>query len=372
MSVAIPWTLVAILAIALVALQRRTAAARRAQDAERRSIGSDASRSRSAEREALRLGRILAAMPDGVMVIEGGTVAYANPAAARLLGGDPVRLVPTIRSATKPSIVVTVHHPVFREVRCLRTELDAGAILVVASDVTEAQRLDRMRQDFVANASHELKTPVAAIRATAETLRSAIDDDLASARRFVDTLGREANRLVELVQDLLDLARLDRAGDASEHGERSDAAAAARAAVDAVAMRAHDAGITIAMTGEETWVSLRASDLELALRNLLDNALRHTPSGGRIQVEIGAADARATILVRDSGEGIPAKDLPRIFERFYRVDPARSRDTGGTGLGLAIVKHVVETAGGAVSVESIFGSGSTFTLRLPTATATGG
>jgi signal transduction histidine kinase len=318
----------------------------------------------AAQREALRLGRILAAMPDGVMVVEDHEVVYANPATARILGGDPARIVPTIQASPLPAIVITVHHPAYREVRCTRTTLESGSLLVVIRDVTEARRLDQMRQDFVANASHELKTPVAAIRATAETLQSAIQDDADSARRFVETLFKEASRLSELVQDLLDLTRLDHTAAAADEVCLADVVI--NEVLETFASRAGESGIELnTQLASNVQVPVRDNDFALAVRNLVDNALRHTPPNGRIEIILESEPSRTRVHVRDSGEGIPAKDLPRIFERFYRVDRARSRETGGTGLGLAIVKHVAEAAGGSVQASSTFGSGATFTMTLP-------
>ena len=360
-------TSIAIVAAAATAvLWRRSVVRARSLESAVRSAAKRPSSS-AAEREALRLGRILGALPDGVLVIERREVTFANLAASRLVGGDPARLVPTILGSARPSFVVTVHHPSYREVRCTRTELDRGAILVLVRDVTEQRRLDRMRQDFVANASHELKTPASAIRATSETLEHALEDgDREAARRFAATLAREAGRLSELVQDLLDLTRLDQA--AGEIGERCDAAEVLRALVAEVAERAGDVAVRLDPRAEgPLQVPVRAGDLALAVRNLVDNAIRHTPSGGTVTVALERRGDDAVIAVSDTGEGIPARDLPRIFERFYRVDPARSRETGGTGLGLAIVKHVVETGGGRVHAASTYGQGSTFTITLPLA-----
>lgn len=319
--------------------------------------------SQAAEREALRLGRILAAMPDGVMVVEGYEVVYANPAIGQLLGGDPARILPTARASAEPSFLFTVHHPVYREVRCTRTVFEGESLLIVVRDVTDARRLDRMRIDFVANASHELKTPVAAILATTETLRSAIEDDPEAAKRFVATLGSESTRLSELVTDLLDLARLDQA--AGVEAENCDASEIVRRVADSPP---REAAVSITVQADDPAPTrVRAEDLSLAVRNLMDNAIRHTPPGGSIHLSVQTTGSEVRIVVSDTGEGIPAKDLPRIFERFYRVDPARGRDTGGTGLGLAIVRHVAESAGGNVSADSTYGEGSTFTLSLPAA-----
>ncbi|MFP5224193.1 MAG: ATP-binding protein [Actinomycetota bacterium] len=323
----------------------------------------DAAESSSiAAQEALRFGRILSAMPDGVLLFTDDRVRYANPAAITLLGGDPVRLLPHVRSA-EGSFDIQVHHPVYRDIQCLVTDLDARTTLVVARDVTDSRRVDRMRQDFVANASHELKTPVATILAAAETLATAIQDDPETAERFTHALVREASRLSRMVQDLLDLARLD---DPLPGDESADLSKATQDVVTRYRTLGRDRDLAVDPSIEHGLrVAHREHDVRVALSNLLDNAFRYTPSGGRITVRLRREGEVAVLEVADDGEGIPAKDLPRIFERFYRVDRARARETGGTGLGLAIVKHIAEQAGGTVSADSVLGEGATFTLRIP-------
>jgi signal transduction histidine kinase len=313
-------------------------------------------RASAAEAEALRLGKMLAAMPDGLLLVaDGRLIRYANPASARLLGGDPARIVGPLQANSGSSFVIQVHHPVYREVRCHRTRLDPSTELIIARDVTEAQRVDRMRTDFVANASHELKTPVAAIQAAAETLKAAIADDPEAAARFAEALASDAQRLSALVQDLLDLARLDEASP-------NDASCDAADVVRQVSAVQNGIEITTEVTGSLP-VPVSERDLSVAITNLLENAARHA-QGGSIKVTARGVSGWVEISVADDGEGIPAKDLPRIFERFYRVDRARARETGGTGLGLAIVKHIAEQAGGTVSADSVLGEGATFTLRF--------
>jgi signal transduction histidine kinase len=235
----------------------------------------------------------------------------------------------------------------------------------VVRDVTETRRLDAIRRDFVANASHELKTPVASIRAAAETLRDGAIDDPEAAHRFTDQLERDADRLGRIVSDLLDLSRLETGS------ERLERAALDAIAEDEVARRQEQAeragvSLTVQLDGVP---SIRGSNRDLALMtaNLIDNAIRYTPSGGSVAVEVRAQRETVVLRVRDTGVGIPQRDLPRVFERFYRVDQARSRETGGTGLGLSIVRHVSENHGGEVTVTSELGQGSTFEVRLPTA-----
>jgi signal transduction histidine kinase len=219
-----------------------------------------------------------------------------------------------------------------------------------------------MRRDFVSSASHELKTPVAAILASAEALQMALDRDPGSARRFGEQIERLARQLAKLVADLLDLSRLE--ASTPEH-ELVRLDQVAEEEVNRFRGVAESAGLTLTSSSSAVSVSGSRRDLALAIRNLLENAVRHTPDGGAIDLRLRSDNGDAVVEVIDSGEGIPKRELPRIFERFYRVDTARARATGGTGLGLAIVRHVVEGHGGSVQVESELGLGSTFRLRLP-------
>jgi signal transduction histidine kinase len=231
--------------------------------------------------------------------------------------------------------------------------------------VTEAKRLDAVRRDFVANASHELKTPVASIQAAAETIYSAASDDPAVIPRFAAQLEREAARLSRIVSDLLDLSRLEAGSDLREIVALD---AIVRDEIERFEERAAEGGVQLSMTARSTpKVHGTARDLALLVRNLVDNAIRYTRPGGRISVELTEDDGDAVLAVSDTGVGIPQRDLPRVFERFYRVDRARSRETGGTGLGLSIVRHVVENHAGRVSVESELGRGTRFEVRLPAA-----
>jgi two-component system, OmpR family, sensor histidine kinase SenX3 len=234
----------------------------------------------------------------------------------------------------------------------------------VLRDVTEARRLEAVRRDFVANASHELKTPVATIRAAAETLRDGALDDPPAARRFAEQLEREALRLSRIVTDLLDLSRLETGSDLEER-VRIDAVVAEE--LKRLEPEASDAGVSIDLRADGV-PSVRGSgrDLALLVRNLVDNAIRYSPEGGQVDVTVTSDPEFVSLRVADNGAGIPSRDLSRVFERFYRVDRARSRDTGGTGLGLSIVKHVAENHGGEVRVESELGRGTTFEVRLPT------
>jgi signal transduction histidine kinase len=254
-----------------------------------------------------------------------------------------------------------------RWLRFAATPAGDGGVLVVVSDVTEARRIELIRRDFVVNASHELKTPAASIRAAAEMLLEALRDDPASAGRFARTLEQEAERLSRIVGDLLDLSRLEAGGDpegsvhldslVAEEGHRFED-------------RAKAAGLTLDVRTEEV-PPIHGSERDLALMvgNLIDNAIRYTSEGGDVDVRVTASDGEVRIRVVDSGIGIPQRDLTRVLERFYRVDRGRSRTSGGTGLGLSIVRHVAENHGGSVTVQSEVGRGTTVDVVLPVAGA---
>ena len=252
--------------------------------------------------------------------------------------------------------------------------LGEGAVAVLLEDVTDARRLEDVRRDFVANVSHELKTPAAALGLLSEALQDAADDPDA-VRRFSGRALRESARLGHLVQDLVALSRLEGAERQPAH-ELIWLDRAVAEAVDRVRTTAQARDIQVVRSGLPD-VRVRGSDAQLAtaLGNLLENAVNYSPDGAR--VVIGArivqepAGAVVEINVVDEGIGIAPRDAERVFERFYRADPARSRATGGTGLGLAIVKHVATNHGGTVSVRSAEGFGSTFTLRLPASTDPG-
>jgi two-component system sensor histidine kinase SenX3 len=237
--------------------------------------------------------------------------------------------------------------------------------VVDAADESEAVRLEATRRDFVANVSHELKTPVGALALLAETVEDAADDPEA-VRRFAGRMRYEASRLTSLVRDLITLSRIQAAEPIPDPAPVNLDAVVAEA-LDRCRMKAGARGIDLVETTDSGLVVLGDEDLLVtALRNLIDNAVDYSPEQTRVLVTTKrASEHTAEISVADQGIGIPERDRERIFERFYRVDPARSRATGGTGLGLAIVKHVTAAHGGSVTVWSKVGAGSTFTLRLP-------
>jgi signal transduction histidine kinase len=233
------------------------------------------------------------------------------------------------------------------------------------SDMARIERLERVRRDFIANVSHELRTPITTIQGYAETLLDGEPDE-GSRKEFVEAIHRHADRLGVLVAGLLNLSALEARAPEDEVRERVDVHAIAHHVVDAAQKRAREAGVRIeAELSDSLAVMGDPLSVEQILDNLIDNALKYGADGGLVRVEGAANDGHVALRVIDRGPGIPAEHLPRIFERFYRVDPGRSRAQGGTGLGLAIVKHMCESMGGGVSVAS--GDETCFEVRLPAA-----
>ncbi len=349
---------------------------RRLEEANRRTEGALQERMRASRDDRRVQDQILSAMQEGVLLFDGGwRTVFANDALARHLGARPEALSQvfpaglreTIRRVAESGHSETGEFEIGDPTRWLRITATSagadGAILVVVGDVTEARRLDAVRRDFVANASHELKTPAASIQAAAETLLHAWRDDPGAVPRFAQQLEREALRLSRIVADLLDLSRLE---SGSDLGEQVRLDAMLREEAQRCEDLARNAGLVFEIDAPPVpWVRGSARDLSLLVRNLLDNAIRYTRAGGSIRAYVSAEDDAVVLSVRDTGVGIPSRELQRVFERFYRVDRARSRETGGTGLGLAIVRHVAENHGGVVSVESELGRGTTFEVRLP-------
>jgi two-component system sensor histidine kinase SenX3 len=232
----------------------------------------------------------------------------------------------------------------------------------------ELQRVNKIRRDFVANVSHELKTPATSLRLLAESLEATIDEDPVQARLFAAQLKRETERFSQLINDLLDLARLE-SQERVENPVLVDARSILMSVLADMRRVARKKNITLQWKrfGKAAQYTVYGDETQLTsmFTNLVDNAVKYTPSGGRVEVTGGSEGSEIVIRVSDTGIGIPEGKLPRIFERFYRVDKARSKETGGTGLGLSIVKHVAENHGGKVTVESALGEGSTFAVYLP-------
>jgi two-component system sensor histidine kinase SenX3 len=244
--------------------------------------------------------------------------------------------------------------------------LGARYILLLAEDRTESYRLDEVRRDFVANISHELKTPIGAVGLLAEALQAASDEP-DQVRRFAKRLTKEADRLARITQEIIELSRLQ-AADALTSPKVVEIDHVVALAIDQNRVAAESGRVTI-VSGGDAGAEVYGDEplLAVALHNLIANAIQYSPKGSRVGVGVSNADGIVEIAVTDQGIGIPDDELDRVFERFFRIDPARSRHTGGSGLGLSIVKHVVQNHGGDIRVWSQPGNGSTFTIRLPEA-----
>jgi two-component system sensor histidine kinase SenX3 len=326
--------------------------------------------------------RILSALPGASIVVDGsGTpIRVSDQALALTLVHNGRIVIPEIvamiADVRRDSVIreheLTVRRPPLGKglitLRLRVAPLGPETMLVLAEDLSEAQRVDAVRRDFVANVSHELKTPIGALSLLAEAILSSADEPDA-VRHFAGRMEAEAGRLSELVGDLIDLSRLQGA-DPLKEAQPIDVDALVAEVVDTIRLSAQKSQIEIVVGGESGLQALGVeSQLVTALRNLLTNAINYSPRGSRVALATKLSEGVLEISVTDQGMGIPDNEINRVFERFYRVDQARSRVTGGTGLGLAIVKHVAENHGGEVGVWSVLGEGSTFTLRLPPYTA---
>ncbi len=328
-------------------------------------------------RERGETDALIASMVEGVLACDAaGRVRTANPAARRLLGLGPDAPLPTatellrqraaqeaVQTALKGGTVTGREIAVdTRTVHLSGRGLPGGGAVFALHDITELKRLEAVRRDFVANVSHELKTPLTVVRGYAETL--AKDDTPPDTRRqFVDTMLANARRMQRLIDDLLDLSRIESGAWIPAPG----VVTLEPAARDIWSGLKHSARLVFAIDPDAAQVAADPDAVRQILTNILDNAARYTPPSGQITVAAKRAGDRVAIAVTDTGSGIPGEHLPRIFERFYRADPHRSREAGGTGLGLAIVKHLVEAHGGRVEAASTLGQGTTIRLTLPAA-----
>lgn len=334
---------------------------------------------------------ILASMQEGVLALDSQErVLTINRAAESLLGviaaqatGRTIQEV--VRNSALQRLLVTAMHSVEsqtaeivlrgaeeRVLQATATALHEASgrdigVLVVMNDVTQLRHLENVRRDFVANVSHELKTPITSIKGFIETLRDGALDDRPQAERFLGIIARHADRLQAIIEDLLSLSRLEQeSGSYDIVCTEESLAEIVEAAMVACDAKATARQVTIVPACPlDLLVVVNAPLLEQALVNLLDNAIIYSKPGSTVWVDASCAGSELSVRVRDQGFGIPQEYHSRIFERFYRVDKARSRDSGGTGLGLAIVKHIAQVHGGHVAVASTVGQGSTFTLRLP-------
>lgn len=337
--------------------------------------------------ESARREAILASMLEGVLAVDKDLrVTFCNNSFARTVGARiPVNpgmsLVELVRDPALIEIMTNVLATGERSEHSLTLpaaeghtfEVLAGplagpstrGVLAILHDVTELERLERVRKDFVANVSHELRTPLAAIRGYSETLLDGALHDQQNNRRFVEIIHAQATRLSNIASDLLTLSELE-----SNQAATSPKPVSVRSALES-ALRTVESAARVRrvrlLSGRLDDVQVLGNELQLeqVFVNLLDNAVKFNRPDGEVHVDILSGDGSARIIIEDNGIGIPAGDLPRVFERFYRVDKARSREMGGTGLGLSIVRHVIGQMGGTVLVESRLGEGSRFTLTVP-------
>jgi two-component system, OmpR family, phosphate regulon sensor histidine kinase PhoR len=327
-------------------------------------------------------------MRDGIMVLGADDrIIYANAAVAALLsvaadelpGKRPLEavrlvelaeLIAETRKAGSPQsremkVVYPVEKTLFGSANLV--ELEGGhGVAVVVQDVTEVKKLENVRQEFVANVSHELKTPLTAIKSYAETLLGGALEDPQNNRQFLGKIEKNAHDLAALIDDTLELSRLETHRGLAPF-EPVHLADEIDKALETLAPRTKEKMLEVVKQGEPGHCEINGepSHIYRALLNLLDNAVKYSDPGGRIEISCGSNDREVRLSVKDYGPGIPTEHHPRLFERFYRVDKARSRELGGTGLGLSIVKHIMEIHGGRVELKSEAGAGATFTLIFP-------
>ena len=346
---------------------------------------------RESEQEKAQLAAMLSALAESVVAIDHQwRILFLNSAAGKLFQVNPPgvkgrRFLEVLRSSPLNDVlnqVLRERRPATQEITILSPEEhilvvhavsvsygeEKTGVLAALQDVTEVRRLERVRQEFVANVSHELQTPLTSILGFTETLLDGAIDDPAHNREFLETIQDHANRLKRLIADILDLSAME-AKQAEFHWETVSVAEVVSRLMKGLAPMAQAKKVTMTNNLPGDLPKVRADREKLAqiLMNLIDNAVKFNKSGGRVEISAQAKNDQVTVFIKDTGSGIPEADLPRIFERFYRVDKARSREMGGTGLGLAIVKHLVEAHQGTIGVESRFGAGSTFKVTLPTA-----
>ena len=336
--------------------------------------------------EAARREAILGAMVEGVLAVDDKMhVTFCNQALARMAGGrTPATGTPVIE-LVRDTVFLETLEQVVRTAQPAKWHLqipgnegrsfevqaaplvagDSSGAVAILHDISELERLENVRRDFVANVSHEFRTPLAAITGYAETLLDGAMDDPANNRRFLEIIRSNAIRLNNIAADLLTISELQR-GSSPLTTELIPVGDAIESALSTMAAEASLRGVTL-QRGPILNLAVPGSryQLEQALVNLLANAVKFNQPDGQVSIETRQEDGQISILISDTGVGIPSNDLPRIFERFYRVDKARSRQVGGTGLGLSIVKHIVERMNGHVSATSQLGKGSVFTITLP-------
>ncbi|OAT81786.1 two-component system histidine kinase PnpS [Desulfotomaculum copahuensis] len=337
-----------------------------------------------------RARAILNSMADGVIALDRqGQVLLVNPVVEEIFnikqedcqGKNILGVIRNFDLELLLERALKTQQPLTREIKIIAPEprifrlhatpleeadREKGGVVVLLRDVTERKKLDDMRSEFVANVSHELRTPLTSIRGFLETLLDGALDDRETARHFLEIMSAETERLTRLIDDLLDLSKIEERR-VVHRWQPVDMIDVISRVLSMFRPQAREKNITL-LSRLPSGLPVVQGDPDMlaqVLINLVDNALKYTPGGGQVTVSAAAADGRLEVSVADTGVGIPAESLPRIFERFYRVDKARSRELGGIGIGLAIVKHIIRAHGGKIQVESTPGRGSVFSFTLP-------
>lgn len=379
----LPWLLVVALGVAVMVLVVKL---RRME--EQASLLRQQCEQSSAELQHYRslLHYLMESLQDAVVLVTAeGTITSANPAASPLLGGGllgqtllqrtlcydlNLLLTRCVQTRRPQHAELQINHPqprtVFARILPLPTAPDAAeaTYLVVFTDISELRRLEQIRSDFVANVSHELRTPLASIRANAEALLESLPDDLTIQRRFLNTIVHQTERLTRMTDDLLVLAKVE--ARPVPQVQKIQLHSVLHPLLEQVRPQAESVQVTISVDVPADFIVYAQRDqLEQILWNLIDNAIKYNRPGGKVSIRACKSAEGSEIVVEDTGIGIPHEHLERVFERFYRVDKARSRNRGGTGLGLSIVKHLVEAHGGRVWVQSELNVGSRFGVVLP-------
>mgnify|MGYP000763742053 CR=1 FL=1 len=338
------------------------------------------------ENERNKLSTLFLHMTDGVVAFNtAGSVIHYNPAATQMLAqnlSSQTTFDEIFSKEAELDTLLTLRRPQYieaqktvgeRELELFMAPFSSdhaqGGVLVVIHDVTEQRRSEQLKREFVANVSHELRTPLTNIKSYAETIISAGDELPPELRsNFMNVIISEADRMTRIVQDLLTLSRIDY-GKMEMNVSRFSFAKAVRSVYEAVALNAESHGHTLTFQCEENMPDVNGDRerIEQVVMNIVSNAIKYTPDGGRIEIRAGRSGKNVYVRVSDNGIGIPEKDLPRLFERFYRVDKARSRESGGTGLGLSIAKEIINQHKGDIRIESVYGEGTDVTITLPAA-----
>jgi two-component system sensor histidine kinase VicK len=340
------------------------------------------------ENERNKLSTLFLHMTDGVVAFDPtGQVIHFNPAASEMLGVElrqqtryedlfaDVVALEALLALRRPQFIETTKTAGERELELYLAPFSSaeteGGVLVLIHDVTEQRKNEEMRREFVANVSHELRTPLTNVKSYAETLQESGDELPPELREnFLNVILSETDRMTRIVQDLLTLSRFD-SGKMEMKMARFDFADAVRGVYEAVSLDAQNHGHQMTLDLPETGLTVNGdrARLEQVIMNIVSNAIKYTPDGGKIDISAGRTGREIWVRVQDNGIGIPEKDLPRLFERFYRVDKARSRESGGTGLGLSIAHEILDRHKGRMEFESQYGEGTTVTVTVPEADA---